>query len=104
MVASLVFPCVLTATCVRLSEAGATSFARDSSMPKTKGNAAGQYQDTVYFANREAKEKFDQVVLKEYEDYIHQPTVLERREQGREECDDLEDIEQEEDNSMNMDL
>ena len=53
-------------------------------MPKTKGNAAGQYQDTVYFANREAKEKFDQVVLKEYEDYIHQPTALERREQGRE--------------------
>lgn len=44
------------------------------------------------------------MVLKEYEDYIHQPTALERREQGREECDDLEDIEQEEDNSMNMDL
>lgn len=73
-------------------------------MPKTKGNATGQYQDTVYFANREAKEKFDQVVLKEYEDYIHQPTALERREQSREECDDLEDVEQEEDNSMNMDL
>ena len=58
----------------------------------------------MYGANREEKEKFDEVVLKEYEDYIHQTTALERREQGREECDDLEDIEQEEDNSMNMDL
>ena len=58
----------------------------------------------MYFSNREAKEKFDQKVLKEYENYIHQPTALERREQSREECDDLEDVEQEEDNSMNMDL
>ena len=75
----------------------------DSLLKRSPGNY-GQYQDTVYFANREAKEKFDQKVLKEYENYIHQPTALERREQSREECDDLEDVEQEEDNSMNMDL
>lgn len=60
-------------------------------MPKTKAGANEQYKDTVFFADRGIKERFDQTVQKAYETFMHQQTNL----------DEAEELEQEE-SGMNM--
>ena len=45
-------------------------------MPKTKAGANEQYKDTVFFADRGIKERFDQTVQKAYETFMHQQTDL----------------------------
>ena len=59
-------------------------------MPKTKAGANEQYKDTVFFADRGIKEKFDQTVQKAYETFMHQQTDLD------EEPEEAEELEQEE--------
>ena len=64
-------------------------------MPKTKAGANEQYKDTVFFADRGIKERFDQTVQKAYETFMHQQTDLD------EEPEEAEELEQEE-SGMNM--
>mgnify|MGYP002596792301 FL=1 len=48
-------------------------------MPKTKAGANEQYKDTVFFADRGIKERFDQTVQKAYETFMHQQTDLDEK-------------------------
>ena len=66
-------------------------------MPKTKAGANEQYKDTVFFADRGIKERFDQTVQKAYETFMHQQTDLD------EEPEEAEELEQEE-SGMNTHL
>ena len=62
---------------------------------RDRAGANEQYKDTVFFADRGIKERFDQTVQKAYETFMHQQTDLD------EEPEEAEELEQEE-SGMNM--
>lgn len=63
-------------------------------MPRTKMSNTGQYKDSVFFADKSMKERFDQAVESAYHDYIQQHDYMEESME--------EDMEQEESAGMNM--
>lgn len=67
-------------------------------MPRTKMSHTEQYKDSVFFADKGLKERFDQTVQKAYQDRILSPAL---NDDGPEEGMEPE---QEEESGMNMEM
>lgn len=67
-------------------------------MPRTKMSRTEQYKDSVFFADKGLKERFDQTVQKAYQDRILSPAL---NDDGPEEGMEPE---QEEESGMNMEM
>ena len=70
-------------------------------MPRTRLPYSEQYKDSIFFADKAVKEKFDQTVEKAYHDFLHLQNMTEENAEDMEQSGEMEDN-QEEASGMSM--